>query len=273
MIEVVAAVNDDKVLEQNLLKSPMLNRAGVGFRAQRGFSSAGAAYNAAIRVPGAELVVFAHQDVYIPGPWRAQLTAAISGIEATDPGWAVIGLYGVTETGRHVGYVWSSGLDKLVGQPFVTPTRVDSVDELLVVVRRESGIHFDEALPGFHFYGTDIVQTAWSNGRSAYVVCAPVVHNSRPVVFLSQDYLSAYDYMRRKWKARLPIQNCIAPILDSTPNRCRQQIRYWVDSIRYRSVDRSRLDRNYDSLEISRRLGFESDAASGATPEDGEGRR
>ena len=45
---------------------------------------------------------------------------------------------------------------------------MQSFDELLIVLRRDSGLRFDEGLPGWHMYGTDIVQTARARlGRAA----------------------------------------------------------------------------------------------------------
>lgn len=257
MLDIVAAVNSDDVLFANLARSPILGEAGTYFQVQRGYSSAAAAYNSALETARNDVVVFVHQDVYLPKPWSAQMASVLEHLEKFDVNWAVLGVYGITEKGEHVGYVWSSGLNQLLGTRFVHPILVDSVDELLIVVKRSSGIRFDEELSGFHLFGTDIVQTARAAGRSAYVVCAPVVHNSRPVIYLSKDYLSAYEFMRRKWKGRLPIQNCIAPIVDSIPRKLRRSIRYWIEAARHLNTDRSRHDRGYDCVSIAESAGFE----------------
>ena len=49
-------------------------------------------------------------------------------------------------------------------------------------------------------------------GKGAYVVDAPVVHNSVPTPGLRGGYMRAYDYMRRKWRARLPITTPVTRI-------------------------------------------------------------
>jgi hypothetical protein len=257
MFDVVAAVNDDKVLARNLLRSPMLAAPDVRLHIQRGHRTAGSAYNAAIRASTQALIVLAHQDVYIPAPWRERITAITARLSAADPNWGVLGCYGITGERRHVGYVWSSGLNRVLGEPAFASTEVDSVDELLIVLRRSAGLMFDENLPGFHLYGTDIVQTARAAGRSAYVVCAPVVHNSRPVPFLPRDYLAAHAFLRRKWKHRLPIQNCIAPIVASPIPQLRRKLRCWAETIRRGAAGQARVDRHFDAVEISQRLQFE----------------
>jgi hypothetical protein len=208
---VIAAVNDDRILAENLAASPLMG-AGTSFRAMRSYRCAGAAYNAGLDATDAEVVVFAHQDVYLPQPWLERLRNGIRAIEERDARWAVIGVYGMTETGQHVGQCWSTGLGKLLGAPFEQPRRAASVDEIVIVLRRASGLRFDEKLPGFHLYGADIVQSALAAGLSAYVIHAPVVHNSRPVETLAGAYSAAYDYMRKKWKHRLPIATTVVPL-------------------------------------------------------------
>jgi hypothetical protein len=156
-----------------------------------------------------------------------------------------------------VGHVWSTGLNKLLGQQFTQPIAVHSIDELLIVVRRSSNIRFDERLPGFHLYGTDIVQTALSANKGAYTVCAPVIHNSRPILYLPPDYLAAYEYLRRKWSARLPIQNCISPIVDTRLQRLRSVARHRIGKWRYGHIARNQLDRKLDCVAIARQLGLD----------------
>jgi hypothetical protein len=212
MITLVAAVNDDFVLTQNLLTSTLAFCDRTEVSLQRGFCSAGKAYNTALDQTTQEVVVFAHQDVYLPQRWLDQLHDAIGIVESTDPNWAVIGVYGVTANGEHVGHCWSSGLNRILGESFAIPRRVCAIDELVIVLKRSSGLRFDEKLPGFHLYGTDIVQVALANGFSAYVIHAPVVHNSRPVRTLHGAYAEAYHYMRQKWRKQLPISTTVVPL-------------------------------------------------------------
>src|SRR5690606_36920657 len=119
--------------------------------------SAGEAYNRGMDEANTELVAFVHQDVYLPGSWLERLACAVDKVSRIDPSWALLAPYGVLPDGRHVGCVWDSGIGRLLGSPPPEPVPVVSVDELAFVVRRSAGLRFDEALPGFHLYGTDIV--------------------------------------------------------------------------------------------------------------------
>lgn len=210
-VDVVAAVNDERVLTENLALSPLF-REQISLWPMRAYSSAGEAYNAGLDAGHSDVLVFAHQDVYLPQPWLQQLFTGMQAVEAIDPDWAVIGVYGVGREGKHVGHCWSSGLNRELGFEFGPPQRVVSIDELVIILRRSSGLRFDEGLPGFHLYGTDIVQAALAKGFGAYVIHAPVVHNSRRVKTLFGAYARAYRYMQRKWRNTLPIQTTVVPV-------------------------------------------------------------
>jgi len=257
MFDIIAAVNDEQILKENLLKSPLLKKPQVTLKIQRGYSCAAEAYNAAIPNCRNDFLVFAHQDVYIPDGWEKRIAKSIDYLNRNDFAWAVLGIFGATKTGVRVGYVWSSGLNKVLGAEFSKPVPVGSVDELLIVCKRVPEIRFDDDLPGFHLYGTDLTQSALRNGKGVYVVCAPVIHNSRPVLFLDSAYFAAYEHLARKWKDRLPIQNCVLPITGSRVGYLTFRVKHAIRRLLYANVDRSMMDRRYDCVDLAKTLGFE----------------
>lgn len=211
-ISIVAAVNDDEVLLRNLLRSPLIEGGRAEVLLFRNCSSASIAYNAGLDTASGDIVVFVHQDVYIPRNWEAHLNSAIEKLQVIDPNWAVLGAFGIGKTGKRIGRVWSSGLCQYLGQPLVEPAPAVTIDELMIIVRQGSRIRFDEGLPSFHLYGTDIIQIAAAFGLRSYVGDLPVVHNSRPVRSLRGGFALSYRYMRQKWKAQLPLQTLTVPI-------------------------------------------------------------
>src|SRR3546814_14609534 len=60
----------------------------------------------------AQIVLFAHQDVYLPAGWLDRAIEALSKLAARHPGWAVAGPYGVKADGRHVGRVWDATMGR-----------------------------------------------------------------------------------------------------------------------------------------------------------------
>jgi hypothetical protein len=257
MFDLVAAVNNDRILEKNLLRSAVLRSRHCAVHLRRGYPSAAAAYNSALRECRNDLVVFAHQDVYLPAGWEQRLQEGIAQVQQIDSRWAVLGVVGVAPEGRHVGHVWSSGLQSEVGAPMARPVAVQSVDELLIVLRRSSGLQFDPGLQGYHLYGTDIVQSALAVGRGAYVIHAPVIHNSLPCLYLAADYFRAYTYVSRKWRSRLPLHSCAALVHAPGWHALRFRMRHKFCELRYSRLDRQSLDRQHDCAALAKRLRFE----------------
>jgi glycosyltransferase involved in cell wall biosynthesis len=252
-IGIVAAVNDETVLNENLKRSPLIENGAISLLELRQQPSASRAYNVGLDATSHEIIVFAHQDVYLPAPWLDNLLAAIATLERQQPHWGVIGLFGVTATGEAVGHVWSSGIGRELGAAFAEPIEVVSIDEMVIVLRRASGLRFDERLAGFHLYATDICLTARMAGAGVYVVHAPAVHNSVPVRTLRGYYLNAYRYLKKKWAFMLPIRTPIAPIT-------RYELGFWRAEwrrLRTRITNSGRPSERRDARLVARTLGYE----------------
>jgi hypothetical protein len=201
------ASHSPAILSANLGRSPLL--ASHSLQIESNAPSAAIAYNRALDATSAPVVVFAHHDVYLPQGWETLLAARLAELPAD---WAVFGSFGIGLDGAHIGPVWSSSLGMIVGRVPMAPVPVQSFDELLIVLRRDAGLRFDEALPGWHMYGTDIAQIARKAGRGAYAGALPCIHNDRYHGALGADFDEAYHFMRRKWADALPIQTPITKI-------------------------------------------------------------
>ncbi|EEW26706.1 hypothetical protein [Rhodobacter ferrooxidans] len=210
-IVIAAACNAQAILDANLARSPLLGQ-GVRLVSEFGAPSASVAYNRMLDATDEPFVVFAHQDVFLPKGWDAVLRARIAEVAALDPNWALLGAFGVGLDGAHIGPVWSSSLGMIVGRVPLVPVAVQSYDEMLIVLRRASGLRFDEGLPGWHMYGTDIAQTARAAGMGAWAGALPTVHNDRYHGALGPDFTECYRFMQRKWQAALPLRTPITKI-------------------------------------------------------------
>lgn len=208
---IVSACNDEFYLQNNLLASAVI-QAGAPITVERRAVSAAAAYNHGLDSTTAPIVIFAHQDVYFPPGWERLLLQTLADLERQDPNWALVAPYGISKEGDHVGEVWSTSIGRRLGAPFPAPVPAQSFDELVIVMRRSAGLRFDEALPGFHLYGTDIVQTALAGGQGAYIAWLPVVHNDKFHGALGEDFAASYHYARRKWRRCLPLRTPVQRI-------------------------------------------------------------
>jgi hypothetical protein len=210
-ITFVIAVNNKNVFESNFLASPCLNGSHPHqILVQEGFSSASIAYNDAIDRSTNDLIVFAHQDMIFPEFWLLDLQRALDSLQQTDPEWGVLGCYGVTlDEGR--GYIYSGGLG-VMGKPTDRPGPVQTLDEIVLILRKSSGLRFDDRLPHFHFYGADICMTAAARGLKSYAITAFCIHNTQQIFILPKEFYESYRYMKCKWKNSLPISTTCVTI-------------------------------------------------------------
>ncbi len=220
-LALVAASHSDAILSANLGRSPLWN--SLPGLVIRDAPSAAAAYNRGLDATTAGIVAFVHHDVYLPRGWDRLLAARLAEVEAVDPDWGVVVALGVGADGVPLGPVWSSSIGAIVGRVPLSPAPVRSCDEMLIVLRRASGLRFDEALPGWHMYGTDIVQIALAAGKGAWSVALPAIHNDRFHGALGPDFDECYRFMQRKWAAVLPIQTPVTRITAHPLHRWRQR--------------------------------------------------
>jgi hypothetical protein len=204
------AVNDRSVLENNLLASPCLASPHAHeILVQEGFRSAGHAYNDAIDRSPNDLIVFAHQDMIFPEQWLGQVENALDYLEQNDPNWGVLGCYGETRDRKGRGSVYQSGLG-LIGKTIERPVPIQTLDEIVLIFRKSSLLRFDEDLPHFHLYGTDICLRAGQAGRTSYAIPAFCIHNTNQGFLLPKEFYECYWHVKQTWKSHLPIQaSCI----------------------------------------------------------------
>lgn len=205
-ITFAAAVNNREILDRNLLASPCLRSPhSHQILIQENFPSATKAYNDAIQRATNELIVFVHQDMFLPDAWLSQLRRALHYLDRKDPNWGVLGCWGATQSGEYRGHVYSSGWGVL-GKEFEHPMPVQTLDEIVLILRKNSNLLFDERLPHFHFYGADICMQAAKYGLRSYAISAFCIHNTVQILELPKEFYHCYAHIKRLWKNYLPIQ-------------------------------------------------------------------
>ena len=204
----VVAVNNSEIFQDNFLASPCFGKShNHQLLVQKDFTSAAKAYNSAIDRSTNDLMVFTHQDILLPEGWLSHLEQALDRLQGIDPQWGVCGCYGETANLEGRGYVFYFGI---MGKPFEDPAPVQTLDEIVLIIRKSSGLRFDENLPHFHLYGTDICMTAAQQGMKSYAISAFCIHNSIKTLVLPKEFYESYKYVREKWKEYLPVQTtCI----------------------------------------------------------------
>lgn len=239
-ITFVVAVNKEDILEKNFLASPCLRGSHPHqILLQRGFASAAKAYNDAIDKSVNDLIVFCHQDMFFPGPWISHLQHGCDELETQDPHWGVLGCSGITRERKMYGHVYSSGLG-IVGNTSESG-EVQTLDEIVLILRKSSGLRFDEGLPHFHFYGADICLRAAARGMKSYAISAFCVHNTYQNFNLPNEFYECCDYMRKAWRGSLPIETtCITISSSNLPVYLRRLRQAYVKHIRRKEYEVTR---------------------------------
>ena len=202
---IVATTQNDGVFANNFLRSPLFTPGHPHeIISLPGYRSAAAAYNAGIDKATNDLLVFIHQDVYLPQLWLDDLKSALAQLEQINTNWGVLGCYGVERDGKHRGHVYSSP-QGIIGEALSAPVPVRTLDEIVLIFRKSSGLRFDEKLPHFHFYGADVCLEAASRGKSNYVLPAFCIHNTDHFLPLPKEFYVCYRYIKQKWSDSLPI--------------------------------------------------------------------
>jgi hypothetical protein len=248
-ITFVVAVNNDQILSRNFLASPCLQEMRPEqLLFQRGYASAAYAYNNALEMARNEIVIFAHQDMYFPHDWISSLERALSYLEWHDPNWGVLGGFGVTARKDRYGHVYSSGLG-VIGNPVDKPTPVQTLDEIVLIVRKSSRLSFDTALNGFHFYGSDLCLQAAARGMRSYVIPGFCVHNTQMYPVLPPEFYSCYRQFKQKWRSCLPVHtSCITVSSLNIPFTLRRMREWYITHIKRQQPQVTRLSNPASAL-------------------------
>jgi hypothetical protein len=241
-ITFVIAVNNRKLFEHNFLASPCLGQPqDHQILVQENFSSGAKAYNDAIDRAANDLVVFCHQDILLPKTWLSQLQRALDQLAVADPNWGVLGSYGKTQDGRGWGHVYSSGRN-VIGEPLQQPVAVQTLDEIVLILRKSSGLRFDDSLPHFHFYGTDICLRAAKRGMKSYAVSTFCIHNTHQTLVLPKEFYESGRHIKQVWKDYLPIQTtCIRITKADLPLYGRKLREFYLRHIRRKECGGTRV--------------------------------
>jgi len=181
-LSVVCVFNDPEVRQECLDRSLSDYRGEVAVdyvpvdNTRHTFPTAGAALGAGVARARHEVVVLVHQDVYLHDVDRlGELAETL----LADRSWGVLGANGVTAGGRSTGLVRDRV--QLIGDAAPTPVEVDSLDEVLFMVRRELLLEHpltQDADLAWHAYAVELGLRYADLGLKVGAVDAAITHNS-----------------------------------------------------------------------------------------------
>jgi hypothetical protein len=217
----VVCASDNSILKASLLASPCLAGPGSPHEvlAIHGAPSAAAALNLAIPKARHACVICVHQDVYLPKGWDLCLAQQLEEAERRFGPIGVAGVYGfnaviaANDPSQPLGaerFGWVNDRGRLLRDGPELPARVATLDELLLIVRRDTPLRFDLEL-GFHLYGADICFQAHEQ-RLGVVALGAICHHNSPGVGMPEGFYRSAAVFARKWRHRLPVATPCAVI-------------------------------------------------------------
>lgn len=248
-VSIVCVYNDPDVLESCLARSirehlssapntefiPIDNRGNP-------FSTAGGALNEGARRARHETIAFVHQDVVLHSLVALERAAATL---RDHPEIGVAGAVGIDAHHRILGRI----RDRVVpiGVTAVEPLDVDSLDEVLLLVRRErvlvERLSEDPQL-AWHAYGVEYCARARAAGLRAVALDIPLTHNSLTANLKDLDL--AHRRVGEMYATLLPIQTTCGSIdgdarkmIAGYRRRLRNAGIWWRESVDARALSAS----------------------------------
>lgn len=181
-ISIVCVFNDVDV-RQHCLDRSISDYQGAGAvdyvpvdNTTHAFTTAGAALNHGARLARHDVIVFVHQDVYLHSIDRLIEAAAL--LPEGGP-WGILGASGVAESGAVVGRLRDQV--QLLGSDAPLPVAVDSLDEVLFMIRRSQVLAeplSEDPELAWHAYGVEYGLRMKALGLGVGAVNLAVTHNS-----------------------------------------------------------------------------------------------
>jgi GT2 family glycosyltransferase len=188
MISIVCPYRNNDILKDWLLRSLESQTAKYEIitvdTAKHGFKSAAQALNFGGEQATGKYIMFVHQDIdMVSSSWLEEAEAILD----TIPDLGIAGVVGSVEAGGSVSERMRNVIahgDRMekIGNPISSPERVQTLDELLLIVPREvfERYRFDETTcDNWHLYGTDYCLSMLTMGKGVYVIPFYVIHKSK----------------------------------------------------------------------------------------------
>jgi Glycosyltransferase like family len=194
-ISIVCVFNDAAVREHCLDRSIAAGPGGLPVEylpvdnTEHRFATAGAALNHGARRARHDVVVFVHQDVYLHSLDRLLAVAEMLRSDAT---WGQLGASGVTSGGALVGRLRDRV--QVLGRSAPRPVPVDSVDEVLFVLRRDDVLVeplSEDSDLAWHAYAVEYGLRVRRRGLAVGAVDTGITHNSLTVNLARLDVAHA----------------------------------------------------------------------------------
>ena len=248
-VSVICAFTDPDVLASCLQRSvdsglalaPRTELIAIDNRGNP-FPTAGAVLNHGARSARNAVLVFVHQDVVLHSLEKLERAAYLL---ERDPLTGIIGAVGIDHHGQIIGRL----RDRVVhiGESAAEPRDVDSVDEVLFMIRREQVLRSpltEDPRLAWHAYGVEYSARVRRAGMRATAMDLSITHNSLTINLDKLD--DAHRRVAEGYPESLPLQTTCGTVHRSDGSRglvslARRRLglaTWWSESIEARAIER-----------------------------------
>lgn len=180
--------------------------------------------NEAIRQSNGHFLILCQQDVCFPAGWLQKVKEQMALVEKMSPHWGVLGLYGIDLNFCPVGHIIDRGKRLYQG---TIPCAVQSLDEVCLILKKDSGLILNEQLNSHHLYGTELCLQAYQKGLRCFVIDAPVEHISS-TCGLDESFYIAVKKLRQLYKnKKVPDVICSPCAVIRMNNKLKSFLKYY----------------------------------------------
>jgi hypothetical protein len=201
---IVCCSHKHDVLVNNLFQSHEIFEHDLHIK--NGYTNICKAYNDALKKCYEDIIIFVHQDVYLPETFFKDLEMSLE--QLANINWGILGAAGATSNRIIANLIDRNYLLKTYDS---LPQEVSTLDELILIIKKQSFncLYFDENIKNHHLFGTDVCMQSKKNGMKNFVINAQCHHNSSLSYQIPKEYFETETYIKEKWKEFLPIKNTI----------------------------------------------------------------
>ncbi len=190
-ISFVTLVNDDNKYQENVISSTYDDRNNIEYITIKNSKSGASGLNCGIEKVSNNIILCCHQDVYFKEGWYEKLNEYLDKLSSSDTwNWGVLGFAGTTDSGLSVGTHSGLGMSEDI-------IKVQTLDESVLILKKNDNFKFDERLTYYHMYGTDIALQSYDRGLNVYVIKVPIEHRTKWTA--GNGIGESENYIKKKW--------------------------------------------------------------------------
>ena len=186
----VTCVNHYDIYTANVIKSTEAYADRIDYIVIESPASGSLGLNEGIRKAKEDIIVCCHQDIFFLDNWLDKMFAQLDML----PKWGACGCAGAMDNGQMVGCHSGLGMRE-------EAIAVQTLDGSLIILDKQNNLLFDENLRYFHMYDVDIALQANDKGLGAYVIYAPIIHNTKWTS--GSGFGESGDYIKQKWNYKV----------------------------------------------------------------------